>query len=77
VIFEAPGIVVKAPDPVQILAMKLCAWRDDVDVSDAARLLKEIPGDQNKVWERVSGFLVPGRELKAEYAFIDLWESKR
>jgi hypothetical protein len=27
------------------------------------------------VWQAIEAFLVPGRELKARYAFEDLWES--
>jgi hypothetical protein len=38
VIFSAPGIVAKSPATAQLLAMKLSAWRDDVDIEDA-RLL--------------------------------------
>src|SRR5579862_150199 len=32
VIFNAPGISVIRPIIEQLLAMKLCAWRDDVDI---------------------------------------------
>src|SRR5207253_2155664 len=39
VVFSSPGIVVRRPSIEQLLAMKLCAWRDDVDISDARRLL--------------------------------------
>ena len=75
VIFSAPGIVVKSPAVTQLLAMKLSAWRDDVDIEDARRLLQELTGKQEKVWEQVEPYLVPGDELKAQYAFLDLWES--
>jgi hypothetical protein len=71
VIFSAPGIVVKRP----ALAMKLSAWRDDVDIEDARRLLQEMAGDQDAIWETVLPYLVPGQELKAKYAFLDLWET--
>ena len=54
--------------------MKLCAWRDDIDISDAKRLLSELPGAYNEIWQMVVPFLQPGRELKAKYAFDDLWE---
>ena len=51
-------------------------WRDDVDVADASRLLQELlsTGDRNEVWQRVEPFVVPGRKLKAGYAFNDLWK---
>lgn len=78
VIFEAAGVMVRRLSVEQLLAMKLCAWRDDVDVSDARRLLrelvKEVGGDFESVRERVSRFFQAGRELKATYAFQDLWE---
>ncbi|MCJ7434850.1 MAG: hypothetical protein MUO77_15315 [Anaerolineales bacterium] len=57
--------------------MKLCAWRDDLDISDARRLLQEImPGrDKDVIWKTLEPYLVPGDELTAQYAFLDLWES--
>ena len=73
-IFESPGIRVSRPGYEQLLAMKLCAWRDDVDISDARRLLQELPNDRDKAWLMIQPFLQPGRELKARYAFDDLWE---
>jgi hypothetical protein len=79
VLFEAQGIQARAPALEQMLAMKLSAWRDDVDIADARRLLQELAGDKTKdalrVWKRIERFLVPGDELKAQYAFLDLWES--
>ena len=61
----------------QLLAMKLSAWRDDVDIADARRLLQELASTQRRddIWAAVQSFLVPGNELKAQYAFADLWES--
>jgi hypothetical protein len=77
VLFEAPGIEVRQPAIEQLLAMKLSAWRDDVDIADASGLLKAMGAacDRAEVWERLVPYLVPGRELKAQYAFEDLWES--
>ncbi len=74
VIFSAVGIEVRRPALEQLLGMKLCAWRDDVDIADAKRLLSELAGDYNDVWSRVEPYIQPGRELKAQYAFSDLWE---
>ncbi len=74
VIFSAPGITVRCPAVEQLLAMKLCAWRDDIDIADAKRLLKDLPGTYNAVWNKTIPHLQPGRELTAEYAFRDLWE---
>ena len=75
VIFSAPGIVVRRPDVAQLLAMKLSAWRDDVDIEDARHLLQELHGSQDEIWHSVEPFLVPGQKLKAQYAFLDLWET--
>lgn len=57
--------------------MKLSAWRDDLDISDARRLMQEIksgPG-RDEIWQSLESYLVPGDELTAQYAFLDLWES--
>lgn len=75
VVFSAPGIEVRSPAIAQLLAMKLSAWRDDVDVADARRLLQEMSGSSEDVWRALEPFLVPGNELKAQYAFVDLWEA--
>lgn len=74
IIYEAAGIVVRCPSVAQLLAMKLSAWRDDVDIADAELLLSKMVGNQNAVWQQIEPFLLPGRELKAQYAFLDLWE---
>lgn len=74
-IFSDPGIIVKSFSATQLLAMKLSAWRDDVDIEDARRLLQEMPGKKEDVWAAIQPFLVPGTELKAQYAFWDLWEA--
>ncbi|HVT59579.1 MAG TPA: hypothetical protein VHR45_14400 [Thermoanaerobaculia bacterium] len=48
----------------------------DVDIADARLLLQEVRGTRAEVWNLIERFLVPGRELKARYAFDDLWESE-
>jgi hypothetical protein len=77
VIFQAPGIEARAPSIEQLLAMKLSAWRDDIDISDARRLLQEVGHGKKRdeVWQGVEPFLVKGDELTAQYAFWDLWET--
>ena len=79
VIYAAPGIVVHSPTTAQMLAMKLSAWRDDVDIQDAGRLLRELIGerseDQETFWSMTEPFVVPSQALKARYAFLDLWEA--
>lgn len=74
VLLDRPTLLVRTLAPQQLLAMKLSAWRDDVDIEDARLLLPEVQGSRNEVWAAVEPFLVPGRELKARYAFDDLWE---
>ena len=43
-LLEAAGVRLSRPAIEQLLAMKLSAWRDDVDVADAERLLAALPG---------------------------------
>ena len=76
-VFQAPGIEARAPAMEQLLAMKLSAWRDDVDISDARRLLQEVAkgSKRDEVWQNLEPYLVKGDELTAQYAFLDLWES--
>ena len=77
VLFHGLGIEARAPSLEQLLAMKLSAWRDDLDISDARRLMLEIKikGGKETVWHSIEPYLVPGDELTAQYAFLDLWES--
>lgn len=78
-LLDSPGIEVRQPSVEQLLAMKLSAWRDDVDIADAKRLLAELAPESGRgeAWHRIVPYLVPGRELKAKYAFEDLWGSVR
>jgi predicted nucleotidyltransferase len=77
ILFSAPGIEARAPSLEQLLAMKLSAWRDDLDISDARRLMQEIKSGRGRdeIWQSLEPYLVPGDELTAQYAFLDLWES--
>jgi predicted nucleotidyltransferase len=77
VLLSAQGIKVRAPAVEQLLAMKLSAWRDDVDIADARRLLEELAqhSERDQIWQKVEPYLVRGDELKAQYAFQDLWET--
>jgi predicted nucleotidyltransferase len=74
-LLAADGIEVWQISPVQLLAMKLSAWRDDTDIRDATRLLHELSGTREEIWVQLEPFLSKGDELKAQYAFADLWES--
>jgi hypothetical protein len=75
-VLDTTTLRVRAVSIEQLLAMKLSAWRDDLDVEDARRLLQECGNAREDVWRHVERHLVPGRELKARYAFDDLWESQ-
>ncbi|HEY0510780.1 MAG TPA: hypothetical protein VGH73_02675 [Thermoanaerobaculia bacterium] len=77
VLFERFPLTVRAVAPQQLLAMKLSAWRDDVDIADARLLLSKLTGNIDQVWSLTEPHVVPGRELKARYAFDDLWELDR
>ena len=76
-LFQAPGIEAHAPSLEQLLAMKLSAWRDDVDIADARRLVQEVANGRKRdeIWQSLEPFLIKGDELTAQYAFLDLWES--
>jgi hypothetical protein len=76
IVFDSAYLRVRALAPKQLLAMKLCAWRDDIDIDDARLLLRQLTGSKMDVWAQVEPHIVPGRELKAQYAFDDLWESE-
>lgn len=51
-LFESAGIRVYQPPVEQLLAMKLSAWRDDVDISDASILLQAVRESltRDEVW---------------------------
>ena len=76
VVLDKPGLRARTLAPHQLLAMKLSAWRDDVDVDDARLLLEHVPGTREETWAQVEPHVVPGRELKARLAFDDVWEKK-
>ncbi len=76
-LFEAVGIRVFQPPVEQLLAMKLSAWRDDVDIGDASILLQAVRESlaRDEVWSLLEPYLIPGRELTASFALDDLWET--
>lgn len=74
VLLEAPGIKVYQIGTEQLLAMKLSAWRDLQDRQDAEKIMADIaPQYANKdaLWQAVVPYVT---ELKAQYAFDELWE---
>lgn len=60
---------------LMVLAYETRLSTRDVDAV-IRRLLQEfLPGSAREVvWQQVEPYLVPGSELKARYAFLDLWE---
>ena len=75
-LLDAPGIVARSVSIEHLLALKLAAWRDDVDIDDARLLLRSCSpeGSRDALWSRVEVFVPRGREQTAWYAFLDLWE---
>jgi predicted nucleotidyltransferase len=78
---ESPGIRVRSVSIAHLLAMKLMAWRDDVDFNDAVHLLRALekdlgdgPSDQQKILNLLEEFFIDAHRLKAKYAFEELWE---
>lgn len=77
VVLESPGIRVLRPTTAQLLAMKLMAWRDDVDIQDAGLLLDSLQiQSPEEAWNQCAEFVIPGMELKARYALDDLWQRR-
>lgn len=76
VVVDHPTLIVRVLAPHQLLAMKLSAWRDDVDIEDARLLLSKLSGAQDEIWRLTEPHILPGRETKAYYAFCDLWEAE-
>lgn len=77
-VLDRPGLRVFVADVPQLLAMKLCAFRDDLDVADARLLLTKLPPhlDQESVWVSLESFLMRGRQRAARENFEDLWEER-
>jgi hypothetical protein len=81
VLHEGPGIRVTSASIPHLLALKLMAWRDDVDFNDAKHLLDELGRDSSvdvssprKILELVEPYIVPAYRQKAQYAVEELWE---
>jgi len=73
-LYDSPGLTVRAASVAQLLAMKLAAWRDAVDRADAMLLLSHLHGTAEDTWLAVQPFVPPHQLDKASYAFEDLWE---
>jgi hypothetical protein len=78
---RSAGIVVRTVALAHLLALKLMAWRDDVDFSDALTILKALVAEPDtpcsspaEILALVEPYFVPSRRMKASYAVEELWE---
>ena len=79
VLLSGRGIMVYQAAPEQLLAMKLAAWRDIYDQTDASTLFRVVRSHyagKDQLWQAVAAYLTPFDILKASYAFEELWESE-
>jgi hypothetical protein len=75
VLYESEMLTVRAASIAQLLAMKLAAWRDAIDRSDAELLLSQMTGSADEIWSALKPFVPPHQLDKASYAFDDLRET--
>ena len=81
ILHESLGIRVQSLSFPHLLALKLMAWRDDVDIQDAEvlfRRLKTMPeidvSSPDNVLKAVEPYLLESHKLRACYAIQELWE---
>ena len=75
VVFEASGVRVRAAPDAQMLALKLWAWRDDVDRKDAMTCLARLSGTKNEIWSEIQTYISEKSALyKVQLAYDELWE---
>lgn len=81
ILHQSVGITVRTVALPHLLALKLMAWRDDVDFGDALRILQALAADPEtdcstpeKISELVDPYFVPSQRMKASYALEELWE---
>lgn len=73
-LIDMPGIRVFQVRSEQLLAMKLSAWRDEQDEDDAQTVLRDLAqtyASKDALWSAVAPYAT---NLKAQYAFEELWE---
>lgn len=74
-LYSSESLTVRAASTQQLLAMKLCAWRDAIDRDDARLLLSQMRGSLDEIWDAVKTFVPAHQVDKASYALQDLWDS--
>ena len=73
-LLETPSLIVHSVSTEQLLAMKLCAGRDEADWQDAALLLAALAGDRDQVRLLLEPHWVAGKQKRGLDNFEDLWE---
>jgi len=73
-VYDHPNLLVITPAAHQLLAMKLCSGRTGVDYDDVETLLRRVDGTREAIWAMLQPYLIPGKELTANYLFQDLWD---
>jgi Nucleotidyltransferase of unknown function (DUF6036) len=73
-LYGSGSLTVRAASTPQLLAMKLCAWRDAIDRGDARLLLSQLHGSFDEIWDAVKPFVPAHQVDKASYALQDLWD---
>lgn len=75
-LLEAPGIKVFQVGSEQLLAMKLSAWRGELDEADAVVVLGELTQrylNKEALWNAIAPYVT---HFRAQYAFEELWEGR-
>jgi hypothetical protein len=73
-VFSRHGLVVRCASTEQLLAMKLCAGRDEADWEDARLLLSALESDRDQVRLRLEPYWVTEKQRRGLENFEDLWE---
>jgi len=75
IVFPRKAFTVRAASTGHLLAMKLAARRDEVDIADARLLLGKVPSDLDTVWSLIGGTLPESAPAQARYYLEDLYEN--
>ncbi len=75
VVYDDGHLVVRAASTEQLLAMKVTAWRDQVDIDDAVLLLTRLAiDDLEEVWNRIGRDVPPKARSHARENLEEAWE---
>lgn len=73
-VVNGPSLTVTTASAEQLLAMKLCAGRDEADFQDAALLMRVFQCDRDELRLRLEPYWVSGKQRRGLENFEDLWE---